>query len=237
MESAGFYLDVLEDEGKGLADAAEGNETVPVPTCPGWDVTDLVCHLASFQMWITGIVADRAREPRRPTEARPPAGEPVVAWFRSVLHGLLAELRSTPPDTEVWTVTIDHHAGAWAARQAGETAIHRWDVDNALGQGEPIAHAADYLDELFGLLMPNLMPFLGVEPPPATMRLQDGPSSWTVAAPHGAAALGRDTTGHADVTVTGTSSDLLLAIYGRPAQVSIDGDAEAFKSWQQALQV
>lgn len=235
MEDAGFYLDLLEDEGRGLADAAGGNETVPVPTCPGWDVTDLLCHLATFQLWITGIVADRAGEARLPTEARPPAGEPVVAWFRSALSGLLAELRATPPDTPVWTVTIDHRAGAWAARQAAETAVHRWDVDNALGQARSIAQAADYLDELFGLLMPSVLPFLGVELPSGRLRLQDGSASWLVEAVDGRIALGRDTAGHADVTVAGTSSDLLLAVGGRPARVEISGDAEVFRSWQEAL--
>jgi hypothetical protein len=39
--------------------------TVPVPTCPGWNVSQLARHVDGGQRWARDIVTTRAVQPRR----------------------------------------------------------------------------------------------------------------------------------------------------------------------------
>src|SRR5712672_1467524 len=44
--------------------------TVPVPTCPGWNVSQLARHVDGGQRWAGEIVATRASEPPSDVELR-----------------------------------------------------------------------------------------------------------------------------------------------------------------------
>src|ERR1700728_2339939 len=49
----------LASEGAALADAADGHLERPVPSCPEWDVAQLVIHTGGVHRWVCQVVAAR----------------------------------------------------------------------------------------------------------------------------------------------------------------------------------
>ena len=230
------YVQWLERENQAFVEAVHGDLGAPVPSCPGWSFNDLVLHQASFQLWITGLVADRTTEGRAPTDAVPPPGVGVVEWCESVGIAFVAALRACDPATPIWGVTRHQTAGSWARRQASETSVHRWDAQNTHGSGQCIDHADDYLDEMFVELLPGLVGRFGAIAPNGSieMRSVDQQLSWTADWTVDGPIFG-PTSSAADATLTGTTSDLLLAVWNRSADVTITGDLGVLGQWRRAI--
>ncbi len=138
----------------------------------------------------------------------------------------------------MWTVTIDQKAGAWCRRQAHDLTVHRWDAQNAYGLAQPIQddRAADFIDELFQAALPYILPFIGRPVPKASLALQsaDGTYHRRIDATTGRPYLSREQT-PADATLTGTPSDLLLALWRRTNAATLADDPTALAAWQQAI--
>jgi len=231
------YVRWLELENQALIDACRQDIAALIPTCPGWTVLDLVSHHATFQRWITEIITARQLEPRAPAPSSPPDGADPIDWYRSIGRDLIHVLRITDPDTNVWGVTNQQTVGAWARRQASETAVHRWDAQNAVGRVTPIEHADDYILEMFDHLLPHLIAHFGALAPTGTIRLTSAieQRSWTAdsTADDRIITTGTDTT--ADVTLSGTASDLFLALWSRPNAAHITGDETVLEQWSRAI--
>src|SRR5207342_611440 len=73
------YLAVLAAEATSLAAAAEeAGLEAPVPTCPGWNVADLVLHVGEVHRWAAAVVASRATKLGDvPSDSRGPLPEPA----------------------------------------------------------------------------------------------------------------------------------------------------------------
>lgn len=112
---------------------------------------------------------------------------------------------------------------------AHEVAVHRWDVSHALGAPEPIEAdlAADGVDEALHVFLPYSLARGPVDGLAGTFSVQ--------AADTGDAWFGRLLPDASDVVrgvpaslpdarLHGTASDLLLALWGRPVEVSAEGD-------------
>lgn len=144
----------------------------------------------------------------------------------------------------MWTVTVDQRAGAWCRRQAHELTVHRWDVQNARGRPRPVAaeRAADFIDELFAMAPPSLLPFLGRPIPDVSLALRSayGTYSRRVGESASRRAGGRIHLSHdgrpAEAVLTGTPSDLLLALWRRPNGATLTGDPAGLAAWQEAIQ-
>ena len=123
-----------------LADHLAGADlTVPVPTCPGWNVAQLVRHVDGGQRWARDIVATWA--------VRPPSD---VA--------LRATLTDVGPDAQMWCPVDGDGSAFYARRFAYETAMHRADAALALGVEYALdpGVATDAVDEWMEL---GCMPF------------------------------------------------------------------------------
>jgi uncharacterized protein (TIGR03083 family) len=157
------HVEALERDGALLADAAAAaGLTASVPTCPGWQVRDLVRHQAYVHRWAARHVTERP-----PTviddgddEAAVLAGGPddaeLIAAYRSGHAALVAAFRSADPDLDCATLMpAPSPLAFWTRRQAHETAIHRYDAQSAAPGGAPTPGAAfgaafadDGIDEL-----------------------------------------------------------------------------------------
>jgi uncharacterized protein (TIGR03083 family) len=156
META-EHIGALAREGELLAAAAERADLVAeVPSCPGWQVRDLLRHISYVHRWAAGYVRDAVRE-RVPRLSEPellragPADDELIDWFRAGHAALVETLFAAPPGLECWSFLAAPSAVAfWARRQAHETAIHRADAE--LVAGDPTEYdpefAADGIDEL-----------------------------------------------------------------------------------------
>lgn len=243
------YYTQIESGAAGLADLLHSHGAdLHIPTCPEWNLRQLVTHVGRAHRWAAQIVATRAAE-MIPFRAVPdgalPAGLPErVQWLRGGA-GLLVDAARDAGDEVVWSFVGDVPAGFWARRMAAETLVHLADAQLAAGQVPAIEPelAADAIDEWVGLMSgPN--PGQPDEraaalPPGAVLHLhatdpglaggewliRNSPDGIVVEPGHG----------KGDAALTGPAGSLLLVLMRRlpPADpsVSLYGDPAILTAW------
>jgi len=152
------YLDALTTQSALMAEAVAGADvTRPVPTCPDWTLWQLVEHVGRAHRWVAEIVSRRLTTTPDLDKFGPIApADPdnVGAWLRDGAGELVEAIRLVGPQTPIWSWTDDHSAGFWARRMAHETAVHRADVELALGREFTLDAdlAADAISEWLSVL-------------------------------------------------------------------------------------
>jgi uncharacterized protein (TIGR03083 family) len=227
--SADAYADALVGDGAALADAAKGNLALPVASCPGWNVSELVWHIGGVHhFW--GEIAERGLQsyddvvpPERPED------EALVAWFRAGFERLAEVLRAADPEMPVWTWSHEKKTSFIQRRMAQETAVHRWDAQVAAGEPDPIDAllAVDGVDEFFDFLDLFIREeHRGGERDSVHLHSTDAHGEWLVTVSNGIVDVRR---GHekAEVAVRGPASDILLLLWRRilPSHLEVLGDA------------
>ena len=225
------FLAALRRDGDALLHAAGRDLSASVPSCPGWSTLDLLEHLGRVYRFAARQV--RSEEPLPPddTELAPQA---VPAATADALAELLLVLNETDPQAPAWNWDRDAPAVAayWPRRMAVETAVHRWDAESATGTPAPIdaGLACDGVDEFLTRFLPRRRGrskdgTVGTVHLHATDAPQREPSEWTVdLGPAGATGI-RYVHQKADAALRGPAADLLLALWGRPAELERFGDA------------
>jgi uncharacterized protein (TIGR03083 family) len=241
------HIAALRHEGELLAEAAQtASLDAYVPTCPDWTVRDLVRHVGRVHRWAAAYVADA-----RPTALGPdevdrvwgpmPDDTQLVAWYRAGHANIVETLEKASGDVECWTfLPAPTPLAFWARRQAHETAIHRADVQSAVGAIAEVAGdlAVDGIDELLccffsrprNRLRSDAVKTLGVT---AT----DVDAGWIVyIGPDGARADRRDTSVSAqgECEIRGPASALYLGLWNRRSLHDLDvlGNAELLDLWR-----
>lgn len=245
------YLPHFRREVTAFATAARrvvGEAAPLVPSCPGWSVSDLVAHLGRVHRMLAPVVRDRLTEP--PTAAAPvPASAPaepgwpgadpptvapvpasLVEWFADGAEILGSLFGQRLPDKPAWSWSREHTVGFWLRMQTIEAAVHRWDIEGAVG-GEvaelDAGLAPDVVGQTFEVMVPARR---GWRSAPAgsgetfRFRATDGPGDWTIRFDGADARL---VDGPGDVTLSGTASNLALFLWHRvPADEcgEVDGD-------------
>ncbi|MGA5601256.1 maleylpyruvate isomerase family mycothiol-dependent enzyme [Streptomyces griseoincarnatus] len=243
META-WYLEILEHEGRSLADAAEqAGPGAHVPACPGWRVRDLLRHTGVVHRWAAGFVADACPTPR-PMEEHPDLdGTELLAWYRAGHRALLDTLREAKPDVECWTFLpgAESGLGFWARRQAHETAVHRWDAQAARG-GDPTPVATDFavdgVDELLrGFHARRKSRVRTPEPRVLRIRATDADAVWTVRLSQEPPVTARDAAGDAECEVSGPAAELYLSLWNRLPVPEVTGDHALAELWRETSAV
>jgi uncharacterized protein (TIGR03083 family) len=220
------HIKALDREGQLLVAAARSAGTnAPVPSCPGWEVRDLLAHIGFVHSWAARYVAEGLTEMvEEPDEAAvlsaaPPDGS-ILSWVADGHAALVEVLSSAPADVQCWTfLPAPSPLAFWARRQAHETAVHRVDAEQAAGaRSTPFdpAFAVDGTDEvLFGFFArPRRGGALDVSPGTIGLEATDAGSAWSVRlAPEGIETTrGVD---ESDLSVRGSASDLYLLLWNR----------------------
>jgi uncharacterized protein (TIGR03083 family) len=205
-----------------------------VPWIPAWKARDLVGHLGAVHRWATAIVRAGTTEPPPPEAAQAPPDEGLLDWYAAGHTALVAALRDTPPDAPAWhmSAAAPKVAASWARRQAHELVVHRMDLEAAAGvpHGEvDPALAEDGVDELLTVVVPrwaHTEPLTGAD---ATVGVHstDTGRTWSVRVVRGVVTVAADRSGTEDAQLSGPAGRLLLRLWGRPAEVTVDGDAAA----------
>jgi uncharacterized protein (TIGR03083 family) len=241
------YLDQLAQNSGRLADAAvTAGVDAPVPSCPGWTVTDLLDHMLRGDDWARRI-AQQGKEGKteRVHHAEPDPslqGDALVEAFRDGADALVAALSSVTPDTPVWTFSSTNRtASFWQRRRAQETAIHRYDAELAAATPTPLdpALAVDGIDEILTVFLPRLADnFEPIGDGTVHLHCTDVDGEWLFTRRDGEISV---TAEHAkgDVAARGTASDLLLFLWRRvPAsELEVFGDAELLERFSEGLRV
>ena len=212
----------------------QGGLAVPVPWIPSWTARELVEHLGTVHRWATAIVrAGHANSPPRETPPLPHAEE-LHDWYATGLTELVATLRTTPPDAPAWHMspTAPKVAASWCRRQAHELVVHRMDLEAAAG----VPHAsidrelaADGVDELLSVIVPRWAHTEPLASAHVTIGVpaSDTADTWSVTVRRGVVSVERDRCDAADARISAPAAQLLLHLWGRPADVVVEGDPAA----------
>jgi uncharacterized protein (TIGR03083 family) len=208
----------------------------PVPTCPGWTLSDLVKHVGGFCGFWTHVLCDGASRDKTPYEEPPPEeDEARTEWFAGLGAHLTEALTWLPGGAPVWTWFEPDQTAAFVARRAAnELAVHRYDAQSARGTSAPIERtlAADSIDEVFGPLV-TARARTG-EATGQTMHLHgtDVAAEWLVTLQPDRIDVSHE---HAkgDLALRGSLSDLALLVYGRPTLGPVEpfGDEAVLEAW------
>jgi hypothetical protein len=123
-------------------------------------------------------------------------------------------------------------AASWARRQAHELTVHRMDLEAAAGVPHapvPPDLAADGVDELLAVVVPrwaHTEPLARARGTVAVTATDTG-RSWSVRVDHGRVGIGPERSGSEDAHLSGSATQLLLRLWGRPADVVVEGDPAA----------
>lgn len=248
------HITAIEHEARVFADTARRSGLdVVVPDCPGWDMRDLVRHLAEIHLWAAAQVSNRATkmwvdELSELSTYWPelavfwPNDDELIDWYLDTNANLLTELTNAPADLECRTFLVAPSPLAmWARRQAHETAIHRFDAEHAGRAGTSFdpAFAADGIDEVLVAFAPRASKFAIDSPKTMVVRASDTDDQWHVTmAPNGITTV-RGEGGPTDVTLTGSASDLYLSLWNRgdDSTIEVVGDRDLLETWHNGHRV
>ncbi|MEU9736785.1 maleylpyruvate isomerase family mycothiol-dependent enzyme [Streptomyces sp. NPDC048002] len=239
MKTADF-IDILYREGELLASAAERAGTgAKVPTCPQWQVRDLLQHTGAVHRWATAFVAT-PHTAYQPFEDHPALdGAELIAWFRAGHRTLVDTLTAAGPDLQCWHfLPAPSPLAFWARRQTHETTIHRLDAESAHG-GTPTAIdpavAADGIDELLLAFHARAKSRVrSTEPRVLRVRATDADDAvWTVRLSEEPPAAVRGHGGEADCEVAGPVAQLYPALWNRVPFLEVTGDASVAELWRE----
>lgn len=216
------YLELLDADGQLLRRAAAQGLRAAVPPCPGWTVRDAVEHTATVYEHKIACIRLRGKRPD-PWPPPWPAGRDPLAWFADVHGRLLEVLGSTDPGAPSWTWwPPDQTAGFWVRRMAQETAVHRADVQSAFGAVTPVDTelAIDGVEEVLVMMLAGDWSDEIQSGSTGTIVVAAAGGAWRVAMSPDRVTVG-DATGDAEARVTGEPSDLLLWLWGRGSDSSL----------------
>lgn len=224
------FLAALERDGLAFADScAAAALDAPVELCPGWSVADLLWHLGEVHWFWTAIVGDRLQSPEDYVEPARPPDDQLLDFYRSGFEQTLRVLGEVEPTTSVWTWSVDNTAGFVVRRMAQETAVHRWDADQAAHRDMPIEAelASDGIDEFLHHFMDDPIDGEALTGRSVHLHCTDVPGEWLVRSTEDDLEVTRQ---HAkgDCAIRGAASDILLALWRRQplAEVDVVGDAD-----------
>ena len=257
------HVDALERDGALLADAAAAaGLTASVPTCPGWQVRDLVRHQAYVHRWAARHVTERSPtvlddgDDEEAILTGGPDDAELIAAYRSGHAALVAALRAADPDLDCATfMPAPSPLAFWARRQAHETAIHRYDAQSAAPGDAPApggafdaAFADDGIDELImGFAARRRYRLRGDGARSLTVRATDTGNGWQVSLADGVTTVARcdhagdGGDGASDCLLEGSAAGIYAYLWNRSdaaaAAVTITGDPAVLDVWRSSVRV
>jgi uncharacterized protein (TIGR03083 family) len=223
------WLDELDRQARAI-EAAAGDLDLPLPSCPGWAVGDLLTHLGAIHR----VVLDWLTDGRRPRTLHPvPGSAERLRWYAEGWRALHERLGATRPGTPTATwCPWDSSNLFWRRRMVHEHAIHALDLSLATGGrwSVPDDVALDGVDEALRLwLGTRLGTEVGGSGEAVRLVATGGGGrtrSWTVVMHQRSTEIHELELGSYDAVVSATPSDLYRWVWGRgrTAAVTQDGD-------------
>lgn len=256
-----YAAEITAQTGQLTASIKGADLAVPVPTCPGWSLGDLLRHLGGAHRWSAEVVRSRATGPVPDDQVNDVSGDDrsdtgaLTAWLDEGAALLADTLRAAGPHAPVWTVAPNGTPVFWARRMTVESVVHRADavaaVDGTYTLDQDVA--LDALAEWLGFIeLPQVYEsadaMRGLLGPGRSLHFHAtdaGPGAagdWFVDLTGEAPAVRRTaaserTSGEAAVSLRGSAAALLLLMYRRQSalddRVEIVGERALFEEWRE----
>jgi len=205
------------------ASVADGDLSRPVPSCPEWRLRDLIAHVELGM----DRYALRLRSPSPPgrQDSASEVPDPRPGLERAAA-GRAAALTSHELDDVAWNWSpLPNTARFWFRRAGCELAIHRWDAQTVGGGMEPIDRrlAVEGITEVLDSFLPVGRRVPG-EKRTGRIRMTavDAEVDWAVTWDNGQYSMGNGAEGSVDAEISGTASDIFLALWGRIPPTTLD---------------
>jgi uncharacterized protein (TIGR03083 family) len=243
------HLAGLASSGAALRDAAAvAGLRAKVPTCPDWDVTQLVVHQSMVHRWAAANLRGEADHSTSDSTAQGEAAPDVLAWYRDGLTALIETVRGTPDDAQAMVFLKDAPPPRrfWARRQCHETTIHSVDAISAgLGRWPTAAEAnvdpllaADGVDELLtGFITRGQGRLHAPEPYLILVQTADTGHAWTVRISDGPIVTTAGQGAQPAVVFSGTAGQLYLSLWNRADEIAVDGPPDVLDQWRSQVRV
>jgi uncharacterized protein (TIGR03083 family) len=243
------HVEALVHSGAALREAAAAAGLhAKVPTCPAWDVTDLVTHQGMVHRWAAANLRGDSDHDTSASEAEARAAADLFGWYSAGLAGLVDTLRATAEDAKAKVFLNDAPPARrfWARRQAHETTIHSVDAISARHGRWPTASdvdidpplAADGIDELLtGFITRGKGRLHSAEPCTVLVRTDDTGHAWTLRISDGPIVTTPGETGRRDVVFSGTAVQLYLSLWNRATEITTTGRSDVVDQWRSQIQI
>jgi uncharacterized protein (TIGR03083 family) len=243
------YAAAFLDENRAFAELfRDVDASGPVPTCPGWTLTQLLRHVGRGDRWAAEIVRERLDhflDPRSVEGGKPPpdpAG--AISWLHGGAQRLVDAVELSGAETPVWTFLGTRPATWWIRRRLHETAVHR--ADAAIATGSEFTLDADIAADGITEWLERVAIQAGSNGAP--LPLEDGNTlhlhatdpglgdagEWTISVDEGAITWSH-AHGKGSAALRGGATELLLAILRRvpvaDTGIELFGDDAVWQNW------
>jgi uncharacterized protein (TIGR03083 family) len=243
------HLEGLARSGAVLREAAAAaGLDAKVPTCPAWDVTDLVVHQGMVHRWAAANLRGERGHDTTASEAEGRAAARLLDWYAVGVTALVDTLRATADDAEAMVFLEDAPPPRrfWARRQAHETTIHsvdavaatrgRWptaadvDIDPAL--------AADGIDELvMGFITRGKGKLHAAEAYTVLVRADDTGHTWSIRIGDGPVVTTPARTERPAAVLSGTAVQVYLSLWNRADELTCEGRPDVVGQWRKQIRI
>jgi uncharacterized protein (TIGR03083 family) len=231
----------------GEAAAAAGLEA-KVPTCPAWDVTDLLVHQGMVHRWAAANLRGERDHDTAASQAEGKAAASLLDWYTQSLAALVDTLRATAEDAKAMVFLRDAPPPRrfWARRQAHETTIHSIDAIAARSQRWPTASdvaidpelAADGIDELLmGFITRGKGRLHTAQPYTMLIRTDDTGHAWTLRITDGPIVAAPGAILRPEVVFSGTAVQLYLSLWNRADEITTNGRSDLIDQWRKQIRI
>jgi uncharacterized protein (TIGR03083 family) len=243
------HLDALLRSGAVLREAAAAaGLDAKVPTCPAWDVTNLVAHQGMVHRWAAANLRGEKDHQTSASQAEARAAADLLAWYSEGLAALVDTLHATADDAKAMVFLNDAPPPRrfWARRQAHETTIHSVDAISAVHGRWPTASdvaidpalAADGIDELLcGFITRGKGKLHSAEPYTMLVKADDTGHAWTLRISEGPIVTTVGEAERPEVVFSGTAVQLYLSLWNRADEMTTEGRSDAVDQWRSAVRV
>ena len=231
----------------GEAAAAAGLEA-KVPTCPAWDVTDLLVHQGMVHRWAAANLRGEPDHDTAASLAQGRAAASLLDWYTQGLAALVDTVQAAAEDAKAMVFLRDAPPPRrfWVRRQAHETTIHSVDAIAARARRWPSAAdvaidpvlAADGIDELLmGFITRGKGQLHSPEPYRLLVRTDDTGHAWTVRISDGAIVTTPGAIERPEAVFSGTAVQLYLSLWNRAEELTINGRSDVIDQWRTQIRI
>ena len=230
------------------AAAATAGLDAKVPTCPTWDVRQLVAHQGMVHRWAAANLLGERDHKTSESHAAAEAAPDLLEWFSAGVDALIDTVLATAEDAKAMVFLNDAPPPRWfwARRQAHETTIHSVDALAAvLGRWPATADvsldpvlAADGIDELLcGFITRGQGGLPAAEPYTLLVSTADTGHAWTLRIGDGPITTIAGETDTPDAMFAGSAVQLYLSLWNRADEISVTGPADLVAQWRSGIRI